>query len=235
MNEFTMGSRSFVFICLFGFFYFGSHYLMFPTLPQYVESLGGSTSQIGLVVAFFTVVSVIFRPTLAKGADNFGRKRLMLFGAGLSVLLFSFYGRFHTIAPLYLVRALHGIAHGSCIAASFAYVADLAPVNRRGEVMGVFGVSNVFGMAFFPVLGSFIVANSRGFSTLFVVSVAVGTTAFLSLFLVDGSRPERRSGEKVRIITVIRQPAVIVASLALFAASILFGILNAFVPVFAPS
>jgi MFS family permease len=121
IDSFSLKSKSFIFICLFTFFYFGSHYLLFPTLPQYVESLGGTTSQIGVLIAIFTLISVIVRPYLAKVADAFGRKKLMILGAGVSALMFFLYGRVESIIPLYFLRAVHGIAHGSCIGISFAY------------------------------------------------------------------------------------------------------------------
>jgi predicted MFS family arabinose efflux permease len=52
--------------------------------------------------------------------------------------------------PFYLLRLLHGVAHGGYLAASYAYIADLAPTERRGEVIGIYATSNVVAMAFFP-------------------------------------------------------------------------------------
>jgi MFS family permease len=234
MDDFSLRSKSFVFICLFGFFYFGSHYLLFPILPQYVESLGGTTSQIGVVIAIFTLISVIVRPSLAKAADRFGRKKLIIIGAGVSTLMFCLYGRVESILPLYFLRAVHGIAHGSCLGISFAYVADLAPVDRRGEVMGIFGVSNVFGMAVFPAVGSAIITGTHSFPTLFIVSVIIATAAFLCPFFIEENKPGAQRGEKVSLTAVIRQRPVLVASLTLFATSTVFGAVSTFVPVFAP-
>jgi MFS family permease len=234
MNEFSLRSKSFIGVCLFGFFYFGSHYLLFPTLPQYVASLGGTTSQIGVVIAVFTLISVVVRPSLARAADAFGRKKLMILGAAVSTLMFVFYSRVDSISSLYVLRAVHGIAHGSCLGVSFAYVADLAPMNRRGEVMGIFGVANVFGMAVFPAIGSAIITNTQSFPTLFTVSIIIAAVAFLCPFFLEENKPGIRKGEKVSFRAVIRQRPVLVASLALFTTSTVFGAVSTFVPVFAP-
>jgi MFS family permease len=234
MHEFSLRSKSFIFVCLFGFFYFGSHYLLFPTLPQYVASLGGTTSQIGVVIAIFTLISVIVRPSLARAADAFGRKKLLILGAGVSTLVFFFYSRVDSIVSLYVLRAVHGIAHGSCLGISFAYVADLAPANRRGEVMGIFGVANVFGMAVFPAVGSTIITNTQSFPALFTVSIIIAAAAFLCPFFLEENKPGVRRGEKVSFGSVIRQRPVLVASLALFATSTVFGAVTTFLPVFAP-
>jgi len=235
MSEFTLRSRNFVSVCLFGFFYFGSHYLLFPTFPQYVESIGGTTSQIGVVIAIFTFVSVVLRPSLGRLADIYGRKRLMILGAGVSAVMFLVYSRVDSVVFLYVLRAVHGIAHGACLGVSFAYVADLAPANRRGEVMGVFGIANVIGMAVFPAIGSAIITSTGSFPILFTVSVVVAAAAFLSPFFMDENKPGIPSGEKVRFITVIRQRAVLVGSLTLLATSTVFGTVATFVPVFAPN
>lgn len=104
MSEFSLLSRNFILICLSGFFYFGSFYLLLPTIPQFVASLGGTTSQIGIVVGTFTMASVIWRPYFGKQADSYGRKKMMLFGAGFFSLLFALYGQIQDIIPLYLVR-----------------------------------------------------------------------------------------------------------------------------------
>lgn len=234
MSEFSLWSRNFIFICLSSFLYFGSFYLLLPILPQFVASLGGTTSQIGLVVGAFTMASVVIRPYLGKLADNYGRKKMMLFGAGLFALLFSIYGQIHAIVPLYLLRVLHGIAHGSYLAAAFAYIADLAPVKRRGEVMGIYGVANVVAMALFPALGNFIITSTHSFSMLFMVSVITATGAFLAVFLIDEIKPNESNKQKVSILAIVRKPAVIVASLTLFTAATVYGTVITFLPVYAP-
>jgi MFS family permease len=233
--EFSLKSRSFIFICFFTFFYFGSHYLLFPTLPQFVQSIGGTTSQIGIVIAIFTLISVVVRPSMAKTADTFGRKKILILGAGVSMVMFFLYSRVGSVVPLYLLRAIHGIAHASCLGVSFAYVADMAPINRRGEVMGVFGVANVFGMAVFPAIGSVIITTTHSFPILFSVAVILAVAAFTSLFFLDEFTPGVLRGDnKVSLVSIIRQRPVLVASLALFTTSCVFGSVSTFVPIFAP-
>lgn len=76
IRPFSLLSRNFICICLSSFLYFGSFYLFaLPVLPQFVAWLGGTTSQIGLVTGFFTMMSVITRPYFGKLADKYGRKK----------------------------------------------------------------------------------------------------------------------------------------------------------------
>ncbi|MCM0761485.1 MULTISPECIES: MFS transporter [Sporomusa] len=234
MNEFSLLSRNFVLVCLSGFLYFGSFYLLLPTIPQFVAELGGTTSQIGIVVGIFTMASVILRPYFGKQADGYGRKKMMLLGAGFFSLLFVLYGQIQQVIPLYVLRTFHGIAHGCYLAAAFAYVADLAPHNRRGEVMGVYGVANVVAMALFPAWGTMIIATTHDFSQLFLYSFLTAAAAFLATCCIDEIRPEAGNKQTISIWAVARQKAVMVASLTFFAAATLYGAIITFLPVYAP-
>ncbi|BBB91452.1 MAG TPA: MFS transporter [Methylomusa anaerophila] len=234
MSQFKLLSKNFICICLSSFLYFGSFYLLLPVLPQFVASLGGTTSQIGLVTGFFTMVSVLIRPYCGKLADKYGRKKLLLFGAGLFALLFFFYDRIQAVVPLYLLRILHGVAHGSYLAAAYAYVADLAPVERRGEVMGIYGAANVLAMALFPAWGSSLITGSQDFSTLFMVAIATAAAGFLAVAGIDERKPSEEGPPNVSILAVIRLRAVLVASLTLFAAATVYGAVITFLPVYAP-
>ena len=233
-KPFSLWSTSFVCTCVSNFLYFGSFYLLLPTLPQYVSSLGGTTSQIGLVMASLTVTSVVLRPYFGRAVDSGGRKAFMLFGTGLFAAIFILYGLVTSVIPLCLVRVIHGVAHGSYMAAVSAYVADLAPVERRGEVMGVFGVSNVVAMALFPAIGATFISHTHSFPMLFLISTIIAAGGFAAVFFVSDIRAgSRRNEPKAGILAPMRQRAVLVASLALFSAATLYGSVVTFLPVYA--
>ena len=234
LNQPSIWSKNLVFVCIANFLYFGSFYVLLPTLPQYVANLGGTASQIGLVIGTFTLVSVIIRPYFGKLIDIYGRKKFMLFGAGLFSIVFAFYGQIQAILPLCLLRAVHGVAHGSYLAASYAYVADLAPPDRRGQVMGIYGVSNVLAMALFPAFGSAIISNTESFTILFIFSTVLAAGAFFSVcFIHELLREADRSG-KASAMAAVRQRPVLIASLTLFTAATVYGAVLTFLPVFAP-
>ncbi|SEP38352.1 MFS transporter [Propionispora vibrioides] len=234
LDEFSLLSRNFVLLCLSGFLYFGSFYLLLPTIPQFVAGLGGTASQIGLVMGAFTLASVIFRPYFGKQADRYGRKRLMLLGAGCFAALFVLYGVTREILPLYGLRLLHGVAHGCYLAAAYAYIADLAPPKRRGEVIGVYGVANVIAMALFPAWGSLVIASSHDFSRLFTYSLIIAGLACTAVMFVDELKPEGTQVQKVSLKQVAKQPAVLVASFTFLTASTVYGTVITFLPVYAP-
>ncbi|MDR7865878.1 MAG: MFS transporter [Sporomusaceae bacterium] len=232
-EEFRLTSRNFICICVATFLYFGSFYLLIPTLPQYVEGLGGSPGQIGLVMGAFSLAAVLVRPYLGQLADRRGRKLFMLLGTGFFALLFPLYGLLQAVAPLYILRVAHGFAHASFLAASAAYIADLAPPKRRGEVIGIYGTASVVAMAIFPAIGIDIIQHTQNFTVLFACSAAAAAAAFLAVAAV-GEVSSQGGKKPVSLLAVGRRRYVIVPSLALFSGAAAYGTVIAFLPVFAP-
>ena len=130
-QDFSMWSVNFILFCLANFLYYGAFYLYIPVLPQYVEMLGGTPADIGLVGGAFGLSSFIIRPYLGKLANEWGRKRMMLLGTISFALLFLLFGRVTGVVPLVVLRLAHGVCLAMYLAASAAYIADYAPVDRR--------------------------------------------------------------------------------------------------------
>ncbi|GBF34762.1 major facilitator family transporter [Desulfocucumis palustris] len=234
-EEFRLWSKDFVLICLANFFYFGSFYFLIPTLPQYVDMIGGSPGQVGLVMGLFTLASVIVRPYLGNMADRHGRKILMLLGSGFFILFPVIYNQVQSFVPLYLARIAHGLAHASFLAASIAYVADMAPPQRRGEVMGVYATSNVVAMALFPALGTAVIEDTGSFPYLFTLSALTAAAGFLAVALLGEIRSQAgRDIKQAGIWEVGRRREVLIPSLALFSGATSYGAVITFLPLFAP-
>jgi len=235
VNEpFRLLSKDFACVCGANFLYFGSFYLLMPTLPQYVAGLGGSAGQIGLVVGALTLASVVVRPYFGKLADNHGLKRFMLLGAGFFSLLFLVYGYVQAVVPLYFLRVAHGFAHAAFLVASAAYVADLAPAERRGEVIGIYGTSSVVAMALFPAMGLAIVRDYGGFPALFTGSVVAAAAAFALVLFIREVKPGKHHTDRLSLADIARRKVVVVASLALFSGATAYGTIITFLPVYAP-
>lgn len=233
MAEFRLWTRSFVGCCLASFFYFGGFYLLLPVLPLYVERLGGLPSEIGLAVGLFTFLSVVVRPYSGKLGDRYGLKRFMILGAALFSMMFVCYFWVTDLLMLYMVRVFHGVAHGIFLAAVFAYVGSIAPQDRRGEAMGVFGMANVLSMAIFPAVGTNLVRSFGGFAELFGVAVVMEVVALLAVLSVDELRPCARVAGGVSLRRIISRRPVWLAFVTYISAAVAYGTVITFLPVYA--
>jgi MFS family permease len=189
-------TRDFVLLCLARLAFFGSMAFLLAIFPLYVLKIGGDKADIGIVVGAFTLPIVIIAPFVGRAADEMGRKGLMILGTVIFIIAAILYNFVTSLFLLILLRIFHGSGLGVFNTASSAYVADIAPIDRRGEAMGYFGMVTNVALAIAPALGVFIV-EKYSFTTLFVISAAVACAASaLTTALVDQYRPPvRKTGQ----------------------------------------
>lgn len=178
-NE-TLFSRNFVLTSLSTFTLFTSFYFLLITLPIYIEKIGGTESEIGLILGVFTISAVLLRPFIGKEVDRRGRKIILVLGIVIFLISMLLYDYTKNVTSLLLLRVLHGIGWGAATTAATTLIADIAPPKRRGEAMGVFGMASNVAMAIGPAL-SMILLQKYDFPILFSMSAGI---SLLSLLLV---------------------------------------------------
>ena len=82
-------TRSFVLMSVGSLFLFTGFYLLLPTLPLFIQELGGLDTQVGLAAGVFTFAAVMIRPFAGGLLDRYGRRPFLL--AGLLVFTVSMY------------------------------------------------------------------------------------------------------------------------------------------------
>lgn len=136
---------------LLGFLAIGA---VLPVLPRYVKGpVGGSDVAVGVVVGAFAISAVIGRPIAGRLADVHGRKPVVLAGLLLmsvsSALLLVPGG----VPWLVFARLVVGVGDGWLFTAAVTWVIDLAPEDRRGQTIGLFGIAVWGGLSVGSVLG----------------------------------------------------------------------------------
>ncbi len=152
---------------------------LLPTLPLYLEDVGGSKQQIGIVMGGFAIGLLMFRPMLGRLADQRGRKILLLIGAIVAAIAPFGYLAFKSIPILMAVRVFHGVSVAAFTTGYSALVADLAPVESRGEIIGYMSLTAPIGLAIGPALGGYLQATV-GYSPLFLVAAELAFVALLA-------------------------------------------------------
>lgn len=132
--------------------------MLIPELPAYLTSLGGAEYK-GLIIALFTLTAGIARPFSGKLTDTIGRVPVMAVGSIVCVICGFLYPLLTSVSGFLFLRLLHGFSTGFKPTATSAYVADIVPVNRWGEAMGMHGLAFSTGMALGPAIGSEITAR----------------------------------------------------------------------------
>jgi MFS family permease len=231
--------RSLLTLFVAGLFFWAAITALLPTLPLYIEYLGGTKQQIGLVMGAFALGLLPSRIGLGPLADVRGRKLVLAIGAAVGMLAPLGYLFVTSIPLLAALRAFHGISIAAFTIGYTALVTDLAPDNRRGEIVGYMSLVAPIGMAIGPALGGFIQA-SMGYSPLFLTSASLGLVAVLGISQVweppndraIASQPESgRSGIHNYLARLGSPPLRIPASVMLMV-GLIFGTIVTFIPLY---
>lgn len=179
-NTEKIWTKDFVLICLANFFIFLGFQMTLPTIPLFVEHLGGNDQLIGFVVGIFTFSALLVRPYAGHALESKGRGFVYLIGLAIFVLSVGSFAFAASIFYLFAMRIVQGIGWGFSTTASGTIASDLIPAKRRGEGMGYYGLSGNVAMAFGPSLG-LTLAHALSYSQLFLICGGLGLIAlFLS-------------------------------------------------------
>jgi len=203
---------------------------MFIFLPAFLYTLHIREGQIGLIMATGTLVSVSLKPVNGLFVDRGGRTAFLVSGALLASAstipwIFVREGGAH----LYAIRIFQGAAYSFFATASYAYIAAAAPENRRGEALGVFGLSFFIPTALGGWLGEWMIGKA-GFSGLFLSAAVI---AFLSgLFPLGMEEPDRSSQLPFRSLLDFLSRTYFIPNTASFLFGTAYGSIFTFLPVF---
>ena len=145
-------TRDFILLCFVTLSYFFSFFFFFPTLPFYVKHLGGQESDAGFLIGVSSLVAFSIRPLVGRWIDRYGRVSLMHIGIGLFACTAFLHAWILSLGALLILRVLYGLALGCFTTAASAYLADAAPMARRGEAASYWGLVSPLAMGIIPPL-----------------------------------------------------------------------------------
>jgi len=147
-----------IFCCLLGI---GASLATVPFLV--LRHLDGGNVEVGVAVAVLSVAVVIARPVAGRLADRHGYKVVMLCGTGICILAGLGYYAAGSIAALVAVRVVHGVGEGTVYTAGAAWLVSLCPPERRGRVVGLYGICMWLGITLGALAGT-VALRVGGFS-----------------------------------------------------------------------
>lgn len=182
-------SRAFVALCAAGFLAFSSQFLIQPVLPLLVvQRLGGDEALVGLMVAAFSLPSVILRPWMGRLVDEWSTRGVML--AGMATLAFSSVSYLvQSLVALFVVRIIHGTGWAAFNSGGHTMVGRLAPPVRRGEASGIYNLMPALAQMIMPAVGLAVLA-ATDFEGPFLLAAAMAVGGLFAIPLVVGRKSE---------------------------------------------
>lgn len=143
-------------VTFFGLVAVGS---VLPVLPRYVRGpLGSSDLAVGVVIGSYAITGLLLRPVAGRLADTRGRKPTVLLGAALTSLSGLLYIPHLGLVGLIAARLVLGAGEGALYTAGSAWIVDMAPPERRGRILGIYGLAVWGGLSVGPLLGELILS-----------------------------------------------------------------------------
>jgi MFS family permease len=208
-------------------------YMTTAILPVYVVSLGRSEFQAGLVTGMLAFTALVLRPLVGWLVDAWRRRPMVLIGTACYTVASFMYAAFASLPLMLISRVIHGFGLSNYSTASSAFLADIAPRQRRAEAMGYYSVAMDIGMLAGPALAFFLVKYT-GLQHIFLLTAALACIAFLISIPVREVRPPRVGPAPAwELRTGIVSKAALPAAWMAFCLGMGVGPLTAFIAIFA--
>jgi MFS family permease len=161
-----------------------------PVLPRYVDGpLGAGNVAVGIVIGAYAITGLLLRPFAGRFADRRGRKPAVLIGSLLMAA-----GGFLYLLPLGVggliaARLVLGAGEGTVFVAGSAWIIDLAPPERRGRVIGLYGLAVWAGLSIGPLIGE-LIQHGAGYTPVWILAGVLPLVgALIALRIPDPFRP----------------------------------------------
>ncbi|MFF2857362.1 MFS transporter [Peribacillus sp. NPDC058002] len=186
----------------------GSFGIIIPILPAYLASINQGGTAAGLMIAIFAGAQLIFSPIAGKWTDQFGRRKMIIYGLiGLTLSMFIFYA-VNSIWLLYASRIIGGIGAALLIPAIFAYVADITTFDQRAKGNSLVSAAMSLGIVVGPGIGGFLADFGLKFPFLISALVSLSAVVFSIFVLKESETAQVTQDMDAKTETMVRKIAL---------------------------
>ena len=166
--------------------------IIIPILPFYVEKFGGGGTEMGYLMAIFSIMQFLFSPIWGSLSDRYGRKPIILVGIAGNAISMVLLGFANSLWMLYFSRGLAGILSSATLPTSMAFISDSTSERERGGGMGIIGAAMGLGMVLGPGIGGFMGHYALSAPFFFASAVSLLAMVLVWLFLPESLPAEKR-------------------------------------------
>ncbi len=205
--------------------------ILIPTLPIYLSQIGSTEMEIGVLIGILGLSSLVLRPLVGRLLLKTSEIVFMVAGAVLLAITSAGYLFVLPFWPFLAIRILHGIGAAFFWTATVTLVANVSPPAHLGQSLSYYFMVYNVAFALAPSFGMFLI-NSFDFKSLFIFCTVL---SLLSLFIITrlGMREVHRSEKFATEKGSFVSRSALSPSIVAFMASLSWGALTAFFPLYA--
>ncbi len=162
-------------------------------LPRIIQVFQANVNNGQLVLTGYMVALAIVMPASGYLADRFGTKRVYLGTIGLFTLGSALCSLAPSLEGLVAFRVLQGLGGGMTMPLGMTILFQVSPPEKRGSIMGIFGLPTLLAPVLGPTLGGYLV-QYVDWRFIFTINVPVGILALLLGFAMLRETPRRARG-----------------------------------------
>lgn len=209
---------------------FGLAHSAYFLLPKYLAiELHASASEIGWISSLTWFANVALVAFVGVWIDRRGRLLFAYLGAGLMTLVCVGYLTVDSLGPwLSFLRVAHGFAFTLFFIAASTLAADVAPPQKLGQALGLFGAMMVSTNALAPAAGEWI-SDAAGWPAMFAATAAMAALSGVLLLAVREHPHARGEAREIPgLASVFGRPGLATILVASGLAGVTFGAMFTF-------
>ena len=168
-----------------------------PVLPFYIEKLGGGGLQLGMLVAVYGIMQLIFAPVWGSLSDQYGRRPILMVGMsglGLGMVLFAFS---KSLLMLYGAQMVSGALACAMFPVAMAYITDSSTEAERAGLMGKVGAAAGLGIIIGPGIGGILAGYSLAAPFWAASAVCFSAVGIIYLVLPESLISKQKKAENM--------------------------------------
>ena len=162
------------------------------------------------VITGYMLAQAAVIPLAGWFSDRFGAKRIYITALVLFTLGSALCAAAPTAGALIVFRVLQGLGGGMLMPVGMSFLYRLAPPDKRGAVMGAFGVPMLLAPATGPILSGYFL-EFADWRLIFLINIPVGVLAVLAALRGLPQMPAQRAAGALDTLGVILGPLAFAA------------------------
>ena len=163
-------------------------------IPKMETALNASTDQIQWVVTGYMLVLGMLIPISGWLTDKFGAKKLFLFALATFTIGSALCGLAWNLETIIIFRIVQALGGALMQPVAMSMIFRIYPPERRGTVMGIFGIAMMAAPAFGPALSGYLV-EYWSWRYIFYINVPIGIAAVILGTLMMHEFPHESKGK----------------------------------------
>ncbi|WP_145408648.1 staphylopine family metallophore export MFS transporter CntE [Paenibacillus xylanexedens] len=221
-------------------FYFSANAILNVIIPLQGEFLGASSTTIGLIMGAYMFTTMFFRPWAGKIIQKHGPiniLRLILIINGLALVLYTFTG----LGGYLLARILQGISTAFFSMALQIGIIDALPEKDRSQGISYYSLFSYIPGIVGPVLALGIwQAGGMDYFTVVLIGIAICTGVFGYTAKIEKNKDQPEGNASDQSVSMwesfgqlVKNSHLFRCSVLMLSASIVFGAITTFIPLYA--